>query len=154
MRLPEPLFVLINPAMRLLLRSPLHFLVSGSLMLIGFTGRRSGRRYSTPVRYVRAGGVIRCFTTKDTQWWRNLRGGAEVSLRLRGRELPCRAVAIDDDPVRTRAALESYFAEYPQDAAYHEVRLGAGRRPQPADLERAALHAVLVEAQPLQADAG
>lgn len=149
MRLPEPLFVLINPTMRLLLRSPLHFLVSSSLMLISFTGRRSGRRYTTPVRYVRAGEIIRCFTTRDTQWWRNLKGGADVSLRVRGRDLPCQAVAIDDDPVRTRAALASYLRDFPQDAAYHDVRLGAGRIPEPADLERAAHHAVLVEARPL-----
>ena len=147
MRIPEPFFVLINPTMRLLLRSPLHRLVSGSLMLIGFTGRRSGRRYVTPVRYVRAGETIRCFTTKDTQWWRNLKGGAAVTLRIAGRDLPYQAVAIDADPARTRAALLDYLRAFPQDAAYHDVRIGPDRLPLPADLERAAQHAVLVEAR-------
>src|SRR5262249_17743027 len=52
MRLPEPLFVVINPVIRALLRSPVHGLMSKSLMLITFTGRKSGRRYTTPVRYV------------------------------------------------------------------------------------------------------
>ena len=149
MRIPEPFFLLINPAMRLLLRSPLHGLLSANLMLIGFTGRKSGRRYVTPVRYVRAGEMIRCFTTKETKWWRNLQGGAEVTLRLRGRDLACHAVAIDDDPARTCAALLDYLRAFPQDAAYHDVRLGADRTPWAADVERAAQHAVLVEARPL-----
>ena len=149
MRIPEPFFILINPAMRLLLRSPLHGLLSTNLMLIGFTGRKSGRRYVTPVRYVRAGEMIRCFTTKETKWWRNLQGGAEVTLRLRGRDQPCHAVAIDDDPARTRTALLDYLRAFPQDAAYHDVRLGADRTPLAADVERAAQHAVLVEARPL-----
>lgn len=148
MRLPEPLFLLINPTMRLLLRSPLHGLVSGSLMLIGFTGRRSGRRYTTPVRYVRAGEAIRCFTTQDTKWWRNLAGGAAVTLRIAGRDLAYQAVAIADDVPRTRAALLEYLRAFPQDAAYHDVRMGPGREPLAADLERAAQHAVLVEALP------
>ncbi|MFO1402673.1 MAG: nitroreductase/quinone reductase family protein [Steroidobacteraceae bacterium] len=147
MRIPEPFFVLINPTMRLLLRSPLHGLVSGSLMLIGFSGRRSGRRYVTPVRYVRAGDAIRCFTTKETKWWRNLKGGAAVTLRIAGRDLPCQAVAVDDDVPRTRAALLDYLRAFPQDAAYHDVRMGSGREPLAADLDRAATHAVLVEAR-------
>ncbi|MDE0053611.1 MAG: hypothetical protein OXT64_05055, partial [Gammaproteobacteria bacterium] len=48
MRIPEPLFVVINAGMRLLLRSPLHALASRSLMLITFTGRVTGRTYTTP----------------------------------------------------------------------------------------------------------
>jgi hypothetical protein len=148
-RLPEPLFVVINPTMRLLLRSPLHGLVSASLMLITYTGRKSGRRYSTPVRYLTRGELVRCFTTTETRWWRNLRGGAEVSLRIRGREARYRATAIHDDVARVRAGLEDYFGEFPQDAAYHAVRLAAGNRPDPADLARAAQHAVMVEARPL-----
>jgi hypothetical protein len=147
MRIPEPFFILINPMMRLLLRSPLHRLVSASLMLVGYTGRKSGRRFATPVRYVRAGETIRCFTTKETQWWRNLKGGAAVTLRIAGRDLPFQAVAIDDDPPRTRAALLDYLRTFPQDAAYHDVRLGPGREPNAADLDRAAQHAVLVEAR-------
>ena len=149
MRVPEPLFVLINPVMRTLLRSPLHGLASGSLMLIGFTGRRTGRRYTTPVRYLRRGETIRCFTAEQTKWWRNLRGGAEVTLRLRGRDARYRAEAIHDEPERLRAALADYLQQFPQDAAYHDIRLGADGKPDPSDLEHAARKAVMVEARPL-----
>ena len=80
MRLPEPLFVIINPMMRMLLRSPLHFVQSKSLMLITFTGRKSGRRLTTPVRYVRVGDTVRCFTAPENS------GGAICVAALR---CPC-----------------------------------------------------------------
>lgn len=147
MRLPEPLFVVINPVMRTLLRSPLHFLWSRSLMLITFTGRKSGRRYTTPVRYVRLDGIVRCFTSSENLWWRNLRGGAVVSLRIEGRERSYHATAIDDDPPRIRAALQHYLALFPQDAAYHGIRLNPDKSLLAEDLERATRDAVVVEAR-------
>jgi len=78
---------LANPAMRVILRSPLHALVSGSTMLVTVTGRRSGQTYTTPVNYVREGDTVTVFSWRDRTWWRNLRGGAPVTLRLRGRDL-------------------------------------------------------------------
>src|SRR5580700_5425513 len=127
MRLPEPMFVVINPLMRMLLRSPIHFLWSKSLMLITFTGRKSGRRYTTPVRYVRVDGIVRCFTSTENLWWRNLRGGALVSLRVEGKERPYQALAIDRDPPKVREALEHYLALFPEDAAYHQIRMCRGK---------------------------
>jgi hypothetical protein len=148
MRLPEPLFVVINPLMRALLRSPLHGILSSSLMLITFTGRKSGRRFTTPVRYVRVDGMVRCFTAAKNLWWRNLRGGASVSLLIAGREAPYDAQAIDNDPARIRAALQHYLALFPADAAYHEIRLNRDRTLVPEDLERASHEAVVVELRP------
>ena len=147
MKIPEPLFKFINPMMALLLRSPLHFLMSGSLLLITFVGRRTGRSYTTPVRYVRDGATVRCFTSRHTRWWRNLVGGAEVTLAIRGAEGRYRADVILDDPQRIEELLKAYLAEYPQDAAYHEVKLNKDRTPNAADLTRAAAVAVVVEAR-------
>ena len=58
MRIPEPFFPLINRAMRVLLDSPLHGLMSNSILTIRFTGRRTGRVWSLPVRYVREDGGV------------------------------------------------------------------------------------------------
>src|SRR6266849_2779256 len=44
-----------NPFMRLVLGSRAHRMMSGQLMLLSFTGRRTGRSYITPVSYVREG---------------------------------------------------------------------------------------------------
>jgi len=38
-----------NPIMKWLIRSPLHGLVSKSMLVIGYTGRKSGKRYETPM---------------------------------------------------------------------------------------------------------
>ena len=146
MKIPEPLFKLINPMMALLLRSPLHFVVSGSLLLITFIGKRTGRSFTTPLRYVRDGATVRCFSSRNTRWWRNLAGGAEVKLRIRGADGRYQANVILDDPPRIEALLKAYLAQYPQDAAYHEVKLNKDGTPNADALARAAAAAVVVEA--------
>ena len=149
MKIPEPLFLIINPTMRLLLRSPLHFLMSRSLLLITYEGRKSGRRYTTPLRYTREGEVIRCFTSDTTQWWRNLQGGKEVSLRVAGKDGKYLAQIIKDDKQTLRAELEKYLAQFPQDAAYHEVGLDANKQPITEDLDRAIESSVVMKARPV-----
>lgn len=146
MKVPEPLFKVINPLMALLLRSPLHFVVSGSLLLITFVGKRSGRSYTTPLRYVRDGATVRCFSSRSTRWWRNLVDGAEVRLRIRGVDGRYQASVILDDPSRIEELLKAYLAQYPQDAAYHEVKLNKDGAPNAEDLARAVAAAVVVEA--------
>ncbi len=76
-----------NLFMKPLLRSPLHGLVSKRLMLISFTGRKSGKTYTTPVEYHQQGDCISVLTRKERVWWKNLRGGAPVTLRLRGHDV-------------------------------------------------------------------
>jgi hypothetical protein len=148
MRLPEPLFLIINPMMRFLLRSPLHFVQSRSLMLITFTGKKSGRRFTTPVRYVRVGDTVRCFTSPQSLWWRNLRGGAAVSLRIAGKKSTFWAAPIEHDRAAVREALKHYLGLFPQDAAYHDIRLNRDGSPVEDDLERVSQHAVVVVARP------
>ncbi|MFV0276956.1 MAG: nitroreductase/quinone reductase family protein [Parahaliea sp.] len=123
--------------------------MSRSLMLISFTGRNSGRRFTTPVRYVENDGVVRCFTSRENQWWRNLRGGAEVVLRIRGQNRPCRAIAIDSDPEQAKQWLTYYLGLFPQDAAYHDIRLNSDQSLVAEDLERASHRAIVVEASPI-----
>ena len=147
MRIPEPLFVFINAGMRLLLRSPAHALVSRNLMLITFKGRVTGRTYTTPVRYIRVGAKIRWFTSRDAKWWPNLKHDPTVVLRLAGRDVVCSARVIDDDPAQVRELLASYLAEFPGDAVYHSVGLAKDGTPLPEDLDRAAPHALVVEAE-------
>jgi hypothetical protein len=70
-----------------LVRTPvLHRLVSGRIALITVTGRRSGRRFTFPVFYTQDGDrvTIEVGWPERKVWWRNLRDGGEVSMRLRG----------------------------------------------------------------------
>jgi hypothetical protein len=75
-----------NPVVRLVLSSPLHPLLSRSLALIAVTGLKSGRHYTFPVGYKQEGDrvTIGVGWPERKLWWRNLRGGAPVRVRLRG----------------------------------------------------------------------
>jgi len=65
------------------LRSPFHGLLSNGTMLITVTGRKTGKKYTTPVGYYQQDGYLWVLTSRNRQWWRNLKNGAEVSLLLK-----------------------------------------------------------------------
>ncbi|HEV2742068.1 MAG TPA: nitroreductase/quinone reductase family protein [Rubrobacter sp.] len=52
------LYSVLNVGVGLLLRSPLHGLAGGRIMLLTVTGRRSGRSLTVPVSYLRHEGVM------------------------------------------------------------------------------------------------
>jgi hypothetical protein len=81
-----------NPAMQVLLRSPLHWPLSRWFAVLAWTGRKSGRRYTTPISYVREGSTI--YATTADRWWRNLAGGAPVTIRIAGRRHRARGIAL------------------------------------------------------------
>lgn len=82
-----------------LLRSPLHPLVSRQLALISVTGRRTGAEHTFPVGYQEADEVltIPVMWPQRKLWWRNLRDGATIRLRLRGEHRTGQARARVDD---------------------------------------------------------
>jgi hypothetical protein len=94
-----------------LLRSPLHRLASGSLLLITYRARRSRRRFTIPVMYAKRDGSLTIFIghPERKRWWRNLRHGAEVEVRLRGRRLTGHAEVVQDS-----AAVSTYLDRYPR----------------------------------------
>lgn len=104
----------VNPLMKLLLRSPLHFVVSDSLMLITFTGRKSGREYTTPVGYHEYGDGIVVFT--HSNWWRNLQGGSEVALRIAGQRRIGHATPVSD-PESVAEYVLAFIEDHGLDAA-------------------------------------
>jgi hypothetical protein len=65
---------LVNPVVRLLLRSPLHRLLSGSLVILSYQGRKSGRWYSLPCMYARDSQALYIVPAQPDRklWWRNL----------------------------------------------------------------------------------
>jgi hypothetical protein len=144
-RLPDPLFAIINPTVRLLLRSPLHFLWSRNLMLITFTGRKNGRTFTTPVRYLKTDNEIRCFTSAENKWWRNLRGGANINLLVRGQCICCYARPVADEPT-VRSALSDFLSRFPQDSPYYGIRLDRQKKPLAIDLDRASRETIMVVA--------
>jgi hypothetical protein len=75
-------------------------LVSRNIAVLGYTGRRSGRRFSIPVVYHRTGDevIISVNMPEAKTWWRNfLAGGGPLTLRLDGTQRTGHAVAKRDD---------------------------------------------------------
>jgi len=83
-----------NALVRGVLRSPAHRLLSGRVLLLTYTGRRTGEQHTIPVQYVRDGEalVVTVGRPERKLWWRSLRGpGTRVTLLLAGRR--CEAIA-------------------------------------------------------------
>ncbi len=145
MRIPEPLFPILNRAMRILLRSPLHGVMSDNVMVIHFIGRKTGRRRATPVRYLReSDDALFCLTGQETGWWHNFKERSTVELRLAGRRVSASALAITDDAVRKEAAIRRMLARFPGDAAYHGIAVKRGQEPSPEQINEAVARDVLV----------
>ncbi len=81
--------------MTFMLSSPFHVFMSG-IMLITVTGRQSGRAISTPVNYVRDGETLLVTSLVNRTWWRNVRGGAPVTLLINGKTYQADANVIED----------------------------------------------------------
>jgi hypothetical protein len=89
---------IINPSMKAILRSPLHGLLSGGLAILSFRGRKSGKQFSTPVAYHRLDEKSILVMTRSP-WWKNLRNGESVKLRLQGRDYQAHPEVIEDNSV-------------------------------------------------------
>lgn len=122
MRIPEPFFPLINFGMKLALRSPFHVLMSSNILLLTFKGRRSGKSFTTPIRYVRNGSTIHLFSSPHANWWKNLRGGADISVTLQGKNVDCFGRVLATDAETKMTIFRSYLAQYPGDASYHGLK--------------------------------
>ncbi|MDP9373785.1 MAG: nitroreductase family deazaflavin-dependent oxidoreductase [Chloroflexota bacterium] len=141
------LYRIINVVVRLLLRSPLHPLLSGSVVLLTLRGRRTGWRYTVPVSYIHEGDHLICFTGGVwSAWWRNLLAGAPVSVRLRGRELPGEARAITDGVVIV-PPLTTFLRRFPRTARRFGITVGPDNQPDVDMVARAARRgrAVMIE---------
>jgi hypothetical protein len=102
-------FSVVNPRLVALLRSPRGGrLLGGHLTVVSYTGRRSGRRISTPVGYRRSadGVTIPVGMAQSKRWWRNFTGeGAPLSLHLDGVERPGHGVARRDERGRVSVSV-------------------------------------------------
>lgn len=128
---------LYNPIVIRLLRSPLHGVMSGSTMLVTYAGRRSGRKYTVPVNYVRAGNNLLVVGSREHSWWKNLRGGAPVTVRVRGWDMKGVGEAFEDQAAEE--GLIVVLRAVPAYRRYWKIELDSDGRPKdPRVLRRVA----------------
>ena len=78
---PAPVLAVLNPVMRLLLRTPAGRVAPG-LALLEFSGRRTGRRFRVPVGLHEVDGVR--YVVTPSPWRANFTAGGSAVLRHRG----------------------------------------------------------------------
>src|SRR5215203_5825853 len=118
----------INPFVAMILRSPLHRPLSSHVLLLIFTGRKTGKRFTIPVGYTREGDTFTLFSSKP--WYKNLRGGGRVAIHLQGRRRTGRAEVIEDRAVVLEAT-ERLVANYGLKEAGRRIGLALDISPTP-----------------------
>ena len=133
----------VNPFVAALLRSPLHRIVSSGLMLLTYTGRKSGQQYTIPVGYTRLGNDLLVFTYYA--WSRNIRGGAPVTVNLQGRLMTAQAEVIEDSD-RVIAEVDRLAAAVGKKQAFARAGIKLSTTPLPTreELARALAGSVVV----------
>src|SRR5260370_42312758 len=81
-RPPRPVRILANTIATTILRSPWHGMRSDRLLLLTFTGRKSGKKFTTPLRYAQEGETLVLKVLYP--WWKNLVVEDTVNVLLRG----------------------------------------------------------------------
>ncbi len=142
---------IINPVVTLILHSPLRFLLSDSVLLVTYRGRKTGKEYTIPVQYAQAGNDIYIVPGNPEQknWWRNLKEATTVKLVLRGQTLAGTAVVLipETDSEAILAGFGVYLRRFPALIKYHHIRVEAGGSLNAGDLQRAAKNAVMIRVE-------
>jgi deazaflavin-dependent oxidoreductase (nitroreductase family) len=140
---------LYNPIVILLLHSPLHSFLDKSTILITFTGRKSGKTYTIPVSFVRDGDTLMMISQREHSWWKNLGGGAQVTLYMQGHTLKARGeVFMDAETVAKRLLL--FLQHFPGYQRLIHIKLAANGQPEnPEAFQRFAKDMVIIQMKEL-----
>jgi deazaflavin-dependent oxidoreductase (nitroreductase family) len=135
-----------NGFMSWLLRSPFHGLLSGGMMLITVTGRKTGKQYTTPVGFYRENDDLWVLTSRDRTWWKNLQSGAQVSLLLQRKAVNAIAKPeLESEIVET--LLRNYVRRIPPAAKPMGIRIENGNA-NAEDISRVAGNRLFVRIKP------
>lgn len=100
-----------NVPMRRLLALPFATPLSRRLMLLSYTGRKTGRAYKQPVSYVEDGDVL--LTPAGGRWKLNLHEGEPTTVRLRGHDVSLRPEFVRE-PNEVERLLHTMMVENPR----------------------------------------
>lgn len=114
------------------------------MLVLTYTGRKSGKEIEIPINYqIQPDGSLLATSLRSRTWWRNLRDGASVMLRLQGRNRRAMGKAYEDSQSVVEG-LRTFFLNAPKMAQYFNVPLNADGSPEEAGLANAALERVII----------
>jgi deazaflavin-dependent oxidoreductase (nitroreductase family) len=134
-----------NVFVRLLLRSPFHGVMSGSTLLLTYMGRKSGKRYTIPVSYLRAGDIVTVLSFRSRVWWKQLQADRSVMVEIQRRRFAGVATVITDDQDAIVASLRAHLAAHPSLAKGYHIPLNAAGDPDPEAIRQVAHGLALIQ---------
>jgi deazaflavin-dependent oxidoreductase (nitroreductase family) len=115
----------VNAAVRTLLRIPgVRAWIGKSFAVITVVGAKSGRRYTTPVQYMRDQGDLVVLSQRKRVWWRNLRIHPEVELRIGARTIRGSGHVAEEAVAHEIAA--RCLGSYPSIAKFYGIEVASG----------------------------
>ena len=139
------LFRFINPFVRVILKSPIHFILSHQILLFRVIGRKSKKIYEIPASYAHINDALVCVTLRENIWWKNFIDIEDQEIYFKGKKIS-KKISInfsDDNFVRTK--LKELIEHNPIDAFFAGVKLDRNKVPNSEDLDKAAkLHTVII----------
>jgi hypothetical protein len=112
-------------------------------MVVSYIGRKSGKTYHTPVDYSRSGDTLLTISYKRRTWWRNMRGGVPVTIRLKGKDVHGQAEVVEDDQ-GVMEGFKDFYGGDPRTARLFGVKPGVDGQLDPESLRQAASELVIV----------
>ena len=132
-----------DPIVKLLLRSPLYKLADKNIVLIIYTGRKTGATHSEAVNYVKEGKTLHIICERNRTWWCNLRGGAAVKIILESKQYSGWA-DLKEDQDSVLVELRKIFSANPQNFHLANVRMDQNGKPDESDLSAVAKNRVAI----------
>lgn len=114
---PQLLLNVVNPALKFALRTPLGGLI-GDFMVVAFTGRKTGKRYATPVSAHTLDGAL--YVVLEAQWKHNFRDGADAQVSHRGKTRTMRGELITE-PVTVAGIADRIARSYSSKKAQRQM---------------------------------
>jgi deazaflavin-dependent oxidoreductase (nitroreductase family) len=137
-----------NPFVGFILSSPLHSMLSGRLILITYTGKKSGTKHTLPVQYAESHNelIVVAGYHQHKKWWRNLMQESTINVCYRGKWFEASAKAFDGDVEVIAPVLPDYLKRFRASARVRGFTLNSnGNIENPEKLGEEAKKTVMVK---------
>jgi deazaflavin-dependent oxidoreductase (nitroreductase family) len=122
-------------------------MLSGRLILITYTGKKSGMKHTLPVQYAKSGGelIVVAGYHQHKEWWRNFRQQSAIKVCYRRKWFEASATAFEGDAAVIAPLFPAYLRRFPESARIRGLTLDRSGNVQDAEkLRKAAEKVVMV----------
>ncbi len=134
-----------NRMMAIMLRIPVvRRPMSKMILLLTYSGRKSGKTYTFPIGYWRQGDTVILLTKRFRSWWHNFQQPTPVTIRIGGQTYTGRAQASTDETVIVPRLVTLMEGQLRQAQVWH-VHLDPEGKPNLEDIRTVAPKIVMIQ---------